>query len=122
MTTTCRSSKPVEPQDYLPLLVSGIGNYQSELIANGDLFLLTWAYVIDDQSAPCDFEVTMATEDGNDSLVVVDASLIGEYEEGATPIGAGDRSPIVGDSQDPLILQVRSGCEWTLRLDVQPHD
>ena len=111
-----------EPQDYLPLLVSGIGNYESELIANFDLFLLPWAYVIDDQSAPCDFEVTMATEDGDDSLVVVDESLIGEYEEGVAPIGAGDGSPIVGDSSDPLVLQVRSDCEWTLRLDVQAHD
>ena len=111
-----------EPQDYLPLLVSGIGNYESELIANFDLFLLSWAYAIDEQSAPCDFEVTMATEEGDDSLVVVDESLIGAFEEGVTPIGAGDGSPIVGDSQDPLVLQVRSDCEWTLRLDVQAHD
>ena len=64
----------------------------------------------------------MATDDGSDSLVVVDASLIGAFEEGVTPIGAGDGSPIVGDGQDPLVLQVRSGCEWTLRLDVQAHD
>jgi len=111
-----------EPQDYLPLLVSGIGNYESEQIANFDLFLIQWAYAIDEQFAPCDFEVTMATEDGNDSLVVVDSSTIGAFEEGANPIGAGDGNPIVGDSGDPLVLQVRSGCEWTLRLEAQAHD
>jgi hypothetical protein len=111
-----------EPQDYLPLLVSGIGDYESELIANFDLFLLQWAYAIDDQDAPCDFEVTVATEGGEDSLVVVDESLIGAFEEGVTPIGAGDGNPIVGDRQDPLVLQVRSDCEWTLRLDAQAHD
>ena len=37
-----------------------------------------------------------------------------------TPIGAGDGNLIVGDSQDPLVLQVRSDCEWTLRLEAVP--
>ena len=116
-----------EPQDYLPLLVSGIGNYESELIANFDLFLLSWAYVIDEQDAPCDFQVALAAVDDGSPVevmvVVVDESTIGAFEEGVTPIGAGDGNPIVGDElSDPLVLHVRSDCEWTLRLEVQPHD
>ena len=50
-----------QPQDYLPLLVSGIGNYQSELIANFDLFLLSWAYVIDEQDRP----MRLRSDDGH---------------------------------------------------------
>ena len=67
-----------------------------------------------------------AAEDGTPVeviVVVVDKSTIGAFEEGATPIGTGDRNPIVGDDlSDPLVLHVRSDCEWTLRLKVQPHD
>ena len=112
------------PQDFegLPLLVSGIGHYTSEPFEGTDLYSLQWAYVIDEQSAPCDLEVSMATEEGDDALVVVDHSTIGAFEEGATGIGTGDRNPIAGDSFVPLVLQVRSDCEWTLRLEALGHD
>lgn len=106
----------------LPLLISGSGDYESPQFEGFDLYLLTWAYAIDDTDAPCDFEVELGLADGDESVTVAESSLIGAFEEGVSPIGAGDRNPIVGNDFEPLVLEVRSGCEWTIRLEAQPHD
>jgi len=106
----------------LPLLVSGAGNYLSGPLQSTDLFTLNWAYLIDDQLAPCDFRVTLAAVGGGEEVVAVDASTIGAFEEGGVGLGNGDGTPIVGEGVDTFELRVASGCEWTLRLEPQPHD
>jgi hypothetical protein len=106
----------------LPLLLSGTGNVESEPFEGFDLYLLDWAYVIDGQDAPCDFAVELTSADDGDSVDVVASSTIGAFEEGANPIGAGDRNPIIGEEIAPLVLKVRSDCEWSLRFDARPHD
>jgi hypothetical protein len=106
----------------LPLLVSGSGDFVSTQFEGFDLYLLTWAFAIDDTDAPCDFHVELAEAEGSASVTVHESSTIGAFEEGVSPIGAGDRSPIVGDDFVPLVMQIRSGCEWSVRLEAQPHD
>lgn len=106
----------------LPLLISGSGDYESPQFEGFDLYLLSWAFTIDDQDAPCDFEVELALADGGESVTVAESSLIGAFEEGVSPIGSGDRNPIVGNDFEPLVLEVQSDCEWSVRLEAQPHD
>lgn len=106
----------------VPLLISGTGDFESAEFEGFDLYLLEWAYTIDDQDAPCDFAVQLASADDGDSVDVVASSTIGAFEEGANPIGSGDRNPIIGEEFAPLVLEVRSDCEWSLRFDAQPHD
>ena len=106
----------------LPLLISGSGDYESPEFEGFDLYLLSWAQTIDDQDAPCNLEIDLALADGSESVPVDVVSLIGAFQEGVSPIGAGDRNPILGDDFEPLVLDVRSACEWTIRLEAQPHD
>lgn len=108
--------------DGLPLLLSGTGDYESDAFEGFDLYSIDWAYVIDEQLAPCDLTASIANIDGSESMVVVDSSTIGAYQEGADGIGAGDRAPVVGTDFVSLVLRISSGCEWTLRLEALPHD
>lgn len=120
--TLHEASHPEPWMSGLPLLVSGSGNYVSGPLQSTDLFTLDWAYLIDDQSAPCDFRVTLGAVGGSDGLVVVDSSTIGAFESGARGLGEADGTPVAGAGVDPFELRVASGCEWTLRLEPQPHD
>lgn len=95
------------------LLVSGIGDYLSEPQDGFDLYWLRWAYLIDEQGAPCEFSVTLVPV-GGAGLLAVSESLIGAFEEGSTPV--------MRESFDPYQLAVSSDCEWTLRLQPGGHD
>lgn len=106
----------------LPLLVSGTGGYLSGPLESTDLFVLQWVYLIDGQTAPCDFTVTLAPDGGGEEVVAVDTSTVGFFEESRVVLGAGDGTPIVGTGFEPFRLGVTSGCEWSLRLEPQPHD
>ena len=106
----------------LPLLVSGSGNYVSGPLQSTDLFTLDWVYLIDDQLAPCGFRVTLGAIGGAEGVVVVDESTIGAFEDGSVRLGNADGTPVAGEGVDPFELRVASGCEWTLRLEPQPHD
>lgn len=104
------------------LLVSGTGDYVSEPLENHDLIGLEWIFLIDDQSAPCDFTVTLEPAAGGTGVVVVDESLMGALEEGAVGLGTGDRKPVVGEGFEPFLVRVASGCEWSILLEWMAHD
>jgi len=45
------------------------------------------------------------------------------WMSGLPLLAAGaDGTPVAGAGVDPFELRVASGCEWTLRLEPQPHD
>jgi hypothetical protein len=117
-----QANQPEPWMSGLPLLVSGAGDYVSGPLQSTDLFLLNWVYLIDDQLAPCDFRVTLASIGGGEGVVAVDASTIGAFEEGSVGLGQGDGTPVAGEGVDTFELRVASGCEWTLRLEPLPHD
>jgi hypothetical protein len=54
--------------------------------------------------------------------MVVDESTIGAFEDGSVRRGNAAGTPVAGEGVDPFELRVASGCEWTLRLEPQPHD
>lgn len=116
------AAQPVPWLSGLPLLVSGSGNYVSGPLQSTDLFSLNWVYLIDDQLAPCDFRVALAAVAGGEEVVAVDTSTTGAFEQGGVGLGKGDGRPVAGEGVDPFELRVASGCEWTLKLEPQPHD
>lgn len=107
--------------DGLPMLVSGTGSFESASFEGFDYYSVDWAYTIDGQLAPCDFNVEMVADDGS-SLSVVSSSTIGAFEAGIAPVGRADRTPVVGSEFGPLTLRIVSGCEWTVRVEALPHD
>jgi hypothetical protein len=106
----------------LPLLAAGAGNYVSGPLQSTDLFTLDWAYLIDDQLAPCEFRITLGPVGGAGGVLVVDESTIVAFEEGNRGLGDANGTWVAGKGVDPFELRVVSGCEWTLRLEPQPHD
>jgi hypothetical protein len=120
--TLHEASQPEPWLSGLPLLAAGAGNYVSGPLQSTDLFTLDWVYLIDDQLAPCDFRVTLAAVGGSAEVVAVDSSTIGAFEEGSGGLGNADGTPVAGEGVDPFELRMQSGCEWTLRLEPQPHD
>lgn len=120
--TLQKADEPVPWLSGLPLLVSGTGDYVSGPLESTDLVALRWVYLIDDQSAPCDFTVALEPMSGGEALVAVDRSTIGAYEEGEAWLGTGDGVPVVGNAGEPFRLRVTSGCEWSLLLEPQAHD
>jgi hypothetical protein len=120
--TLHEASQPEPWLSGLPLLVSGVGDYVSGPLQSTDLFTLNWVYLIDDQSAPCDFRVTLAAVAGGEELVAVDTSTLGAFEEGGVVLGTGDGVPVVGNVSQPFQVRVKSGCEWSLVLEPQAHD
>jgi hypothetical protein len=120
--TLHEASHPEPWMSGLPLLVAGTGNYISGPLQSTDLFTLDWVYLIDDQLAPCDFRVALGAVGGGEEVVAVDASTTGAFEEGGVGLGKADGTPVAGEGVDPFELRVASGCEWTLRLEPQPHD
>lgn len=106
----------------LPLLVSGTGGYLSGPLESTDLFVLAWVYLIDDQTAPCDFTMTLVPDGGGEEVVAVDTSTIGFFEESAMGLGAADGTPVVGTGSEPFRVRVMSDCEWSLLLEPQAHD
>jgi hypothetical protein len=79
-------------------------------------------YLIDDQPAPCRFAVTLEPVAGGTGLVAVNSSTIGAFEAGGAGLGAGDRTPVVGEDFEPFLLRVDSDCEWSLRFEWFAHD
>jgi hypothetical protein len=104
------------------LVVSGAGDYLSEPLENHDLIGLQWIFLIDDQTAPCDFTVTLEPTVSGASLKAVDKSLTGASESGAMSLGAGDGKPVAGEGFDPFRVRVQSGCEWSILLEWMAHD
>jgi hypothetical protein len=123
--TLQQSTEPESFLDGLPLLASGAGDYESGPIEGSDLYVIEWAYVADDgQPAQCGFTVSMAAGDSAAEVVILDLGRtgVGAYHDGAAEIGAGNRTPVVGDDFSPLLLRISSGCSWTVRLQGVPHD
>lgn len=96
------------------LLVSGIGDYVSPSQDGFDLFGLAWAYLIDEQLAPCDFTVSLEPVGGGEGVVAVDSSTIGAFEEGFASVER--------EGFEPYKVIVSSDCEWSLRLEPFGHD
>jgi len=105
----------------LPLLAAGSGNYVSGPLQSTDLFTLDWAFLIDNQPTPCTFQITLGPIGGADGVVVVDEVTTG-FGSAARGLGEADGTSVAGKGVDPFELRVVSTCEWTLRLEPQPHD
>jgi hypothetical protein len=102
------------------LMLSGIGDYESEPQPRHDLFGLNWAVAVDDLPAPCPVSVTLEPVDGPEPVVAVDASTVDVEAGQAFP--ETPWRPVAGDSWDAYTVSVRSGCTWTFTLWPAPHD
>jgi hypothetical protein len=108
------------------LMVWGTGDYVSELQVQHDLFDFDWAAAVDHQPSPCALSVTLAPQDGGESVDLIETSIAGA-EHGPvsgpaglihTPWGASAGAP-----GDPLFtVSVNSDCAWAVKLAPLPHD
>lgn len=110
--------------DGLPLLVSAVGDLESDTFEGYDKYLIEWAYAsVDEQPEHCGFYVALVTPDRSASLILLDQgySGVGAFHDGIAEIGGGDGVPLVGDDFMPLFLVVASQCAWSVRIEGVPH-